>query len=68
MAESIAAIRNILRKASPRLLALENVIGTGVGYKVTDGRRTPTPAIVCSVVRKLPSTSNRMSRGSIGSF
>lgn len=57
MAESIAAIRNILREASPGLLARENVIATGVGYKVTDGRRTPTPAIVCSVTRKVPSAS-----------
>jgi len=57
VAESIAAIRNILREASPGLLARENVIATGVGYKVTDGHRTPTPAIVCSVTRKMPSAS-----------
>ncbi len=57
MAESIAAIRNILQKASPDLLARENVIATGVGYKVTDGRRTPTPAIICSVTRKVASAS-----------
>jgi len=57
MAESIAAIRNILAKASPGLLARENVIATGVGYKVTDGRRTPTPAIICSVRRKVTSAA-----------
>lgn len=57
MAESITAIRNILQKAAPDLLARENVIATGVGYKVTDGRRTPTPAIICSVTRKVPSAS-----------
>jgi hypothetical protein len=57
MAESIAAIRNILQKASADLLARENVIATGVGYKVTNGRRTPTAAIICSVTRKVNSVA-----------
>jgi kynurenine formamidase len=57
MAESIAAIRSILQKASPGLLAHENVVATGVGYKLTGGRRTPTPAIICSVTRKVPSAA-----------
>jgi hypothetical protein len=57
MAESIAAVRDILRKVSPDLLSRENVIATGIGYKVTGGQRTPTPAIVCSVTRKVPAAS-----------
>lgn len=57
MADSIDAVCSILEKASADLLSRENVIATGVGYKVTGARRSSTPAIICSVTRKKPSAS-----------
>lgn len=54
MAESIETVRYALREASGELLARRNVLATGAGYKVTGGRRTPVPCVVCSVARKLP--------------
>ncbi len=49
--------RNALRQASRELLARPNVTATGIGYKVSGGRRTKSLSIVCSVVRKLPAAA-----------
>jgi hypothetical protein len=49
--------RSVLRQSSRELLARSNVTATGVGYKVSGGRRTKTPSIVCSVVRKVPAAA-----------
>ena len=57
MAESIEATRYALKQVSRALLARGNVIATGVGYKVTGGKRTQAPCIVCSVTRKLPAAA-----------
>ena len=54
MAESLEATRSVLRQESRGLLARRNVVATGAGYKVTGGKRTRTPCIVCSVTRKMP--------------
>jgi len=57
MAESIEATRYALKQVSRELLARRNVVATGVGYKVTGGKRTQSPCIVCSVTRKMPSAA-----------
>ena len=57
MAEAIDAARSAIREASDELLARRNVIATGVGYKVTGGKRTQAPCIVCSVTRKMPAAA-----------
>jgi hypothetical protein len=54
MGIDIAATKNILKKRRPQLLVRGNVVATGVGYKVTKGKKTPDLSIVCSVVKKLP--------------
>lgn len=54
MDQAFEATRAAAREASRELLARGGVVATGVGYKVTGGRRTETPAIVCSVTRKRP--------------
>lgn len=57
MAEAIDAARSAIREASGELLARRNVVATGVGYKVTGGKRTQAPCIVCSVTRKMPASA-----------
>lgn len=54
MAESLDNMRVVLRRNRYRLLQKANVIGVGLGYKVSQGRRTPELSMVCSVARKLP--------------
>jgi len=49
--------RSTLRQVSRELFARPNVTATGVGYKMSGGRRTKTLSIVCSVVRKLPASA-----------
>lgn len=53
MNHTLEACRATLKRRCDDLLAHPNVIATGVGYKVTDGKRTSTLSIVCSVVRKM---------------
>ena len=57
MNEVITTARTLLRQHSSMLLSRNNVVATGVGYKVTAGKRTDTPSIICSVQKKLPSSS-----------
>lgn len=47
-------ISAILAHARERLLDKANVVATGVGFKVSQGQRTGTLSIVCSVLEKLP--------------
>jgi hypothetical protein len=49
--------RSVLRQSSRELLTRPNVTATGVGYKVTGGRRTKTLSIACSVVRKVSASA-----------
>lgn len=52
MAYDIQEVRNTLEGAAPALHRRANVVATGVGHKVTQGRRTEDLSIVCSVTRK----------------
>ncbi len=53
MSETIESARTVLKQRSQELLRRGNVVAAGVGYKVTQGKRTATPSIVCSVEKKL---------------
>lgn len=46
--------KEVLRKHTKALLEKENVVAVGIGLKTTKGIRTTTPAIVCSVEKKVP--------------
>jgi hypothetical protein len=54
MDQALEATRAAVRESCRDLLARQGVVAAGVGYKVTGGRRTETPAIICSVERKRP--------------
>lgn len=54
MAHDIQTVRSLLTNACPGLFEHANVVATGVGYKVTAGKRTGTLAIICSVRQKRP--------------
>lgn len=56
MAHSHDEIRASLKKHQHTLLAKTNVVATGIGYKVTAGKRTNELGIVCSVSQKLPAS------------
>jgi len=53
MNEELVSIRNILKDTRFKLHEQANVIATGVGYKVTEGKKTSILSIVCSVIKKL---------------
>ncbi|HSF22411.1 MAG TPA: hypothetical protein VLA81_10240 [Burkholderiales bacterium] len=53
MAHDLDSVRAALVKSRSRLLPQTNVVATGVGYKVTKGRKTDALSIVCSVRRKV---------------
>ena len=52
MAVSLEEIRRLLPEVRGELFRKPNVIGTGVGYKVVEGRQTEELAIICSVQTK----------------
>ncbi|MDD1665546.1 MAG: S1 family peptidase [Methanomicrobiales archaeon] len=54
MNEDILSLRRVLRETRLDLLERENVVATGIGYKVRGGERTGALSIVCSVVEKVP--------------
>lgn len=53
MNHTLESCRATLKRRCDDLMAHPNVVAVGVGYKVTDGKRTSTLSIVCSVVRKM---------------
>ena len=53
MPNNLNTIRAVLKGGMPKLHSQANVIATGIGYKVSGGKRTPAISIVCSVTRKL---------------
>lgn len=53
MADDVSGACAALKTAAGDLLKHANVVATGVGYKVTDGNRTETPSIICSVTHKV---------------
>jgi hypothetical protein len=54
MNENLDSLRRVLGEMRLDLLERENVVATGIGYKVRGGERTGTLSIVCSVVKKVP--------------
>ena len=50
----INSAREVLKTACKKLLSRANVVATGIGYKVTAGRKTTELSIVCSVTEKPP--------------
>jgi hypothetical protein len=53
MAHDLNSVRAALVTNRSRLLPQTNVVATGVGYKVTRGRKTDALSIVCSVTKKV---------------
>ena len=54
MHDNLDLMRGVLGEMRLDLLERENVVATGIGYKVAGGERTETLSIICSVVEKLP--------------
>jgi hypothetical protein len=54
MNENLDPLRQVLRETRLDLLKRENVVATGIGYKVRGGERTGTLSIICSVAEKVP--------------
>ncbi len=51
---SFERIKAVKRAYEPMLLTKPNVVGVGIGYRVTRGQETDTAAIVVMVSRKFP--------------
>jgi hypothetical protein len=54
MNRSVDDLRTALSGVRRELLARENVVAAGIGYKTVGGKRTDDLSIVCSVVKKVP--------------
>lgn len=54
MTSEFETAREALRRRGRDLQAKANVVATGVGYKISEGKRSDTPCVVCSVSRKSP--------------
>lgn len=54
MIRDINRIREVLQRNRNELLAKANVVATGIGYKMVQGKRDVILCIVCSVTRKVP--------------
>ena len=57
MNDAINTVRSALKDRSTELLARSNVIATGMGYKVVDGKPTDIPCIICSVANKVAASN-----------
>jgi len=57
MNDTVTTVRSVLKERSAGLLGCANVVATGVGYKIVDGKLTDTPSIICSVVNKVAASS-----------
>lgn len=53
MANNLGLVKEALKRNSVKLLQMTNVVATGVGYKITQGQKTSTVSIVCSVSQKV---------------
>src|SRR3989304_10098747 len=53
MPEELSTLKGILREGRGQLFSRANVVATGIGYKVKDGKKTPTLSVVCSVIKKI---------------
>ena len=54
---NIEEIRTTLQRVRSELMQKPNVVATGIGYKVTNGKRTDELAIICSVSTKMTGKS-----------
>ncbi len=54
MTQEISALKGILQENRNQLLTRANVVAAGIGYKVSEGKKTSTLSIICSVGQKLP--------------
>jgi hypothetical protein len=54
MPENLLPLMQVLRETRLDLLKRENVVATGIGYKIRNGERTGVLSVVCSVVKKVP--------------
>ncbi|HKK40809.1 MAG TPA: hypothetical protein VJ963_00275 [Bacteroidales bacterium] len=54
MDHELSKHREVLKSTSRHLFKNPNVVATGIGYKVVNGKRTSDLSIVCSVKEKLP--------------
>lgn len=52
--EDLAAANDALEGARERLLGTQNVVGVGVGYKISQGAVTDKPSVMVLVKEKLP--------------
>ncbi len=52
MAMNIEEVRGVLNSARRQLMKKANVVATGIGYKITNGRQTDDICIICSVGSK----------------
>lgn len=57
MNDTVTTVRSALRERSIELMGCANVVATGVGYKIIDGKLTDTPSIICSVANKVAASS-----------
>jgi hypothetical protein len=52
MAHSVEEIRSVLVDVRDQLMGKANVVATGIGYKISEGKRTEELSIICSVENK----------------
>jgi len=55
MKKQLKAIRKVLKNHRAQLLNRANIVAVGIGYKITNGKKTSTLGIVCSVSKKIQS-------------
>jgi hypothetical protein len=56
MTEELIKAKEALKATRLELLGRANVVATGVGYKITNGEKTPTLSVICSVANKVKAT------------
>ena len=56
MEKELSNLKGVLQENRNQLLARANVVATGIGYKASEGKKTSTLSLICSVVQKLPSS------------
>jgi len=54
MAEDISTAQVVLHRVCHDLLKKQNVVATGIGYKISAGEKSPNLSIICSVEKKCP--------------
>jgi hypothetical protein len=56
MTADLNTVRKVLKNSRNQVFDRGNVVAAGVGFKVTAGQKTDSLSIMCSVVKKLPSS------------